>query len=411
MTYAGNRTILDADSHVMELANFLDGFIDPAEADRLRRQRMETLRPVLEDAVTKAQARSADPAVATGAEQRLMTDKGWSALGGFDPTERSRALDLLGFEAQLVFATFATDMFSLPRSVRRYDDQHELARDLDLLYAGASAQNRAMASFCASDSRLLPVAYVPLIDPTRAISCAEEAIGGECAAVMVPSTAAGERSPTHPELEGFWDLLEEKDTPFVLHVGGGGRLLDRAFHNNDMPVTDHLGGGENIRSKDYLAIHHSPALFLGVLILDGLFDRHPDLRGGCIEQGAGWVVSWLHHLDYAQRAFRRTEEPLRRLQDKPSDYVRRHLKFTPFPGEPVGWMIDQSGAELFMFSTDYPHPEGGRDPLAKFEETLNETDEVDKSRFYADNMADLLGRHAPALTAMHAEGDSGTPGR
>jgi hypothetical protein len=46
----------------------------------------------------------------------------------------------------------------------------------------------------------------------------------------------------------------------VLHVGGGGRLLDPAFHNNEMPVTDHLGGGENIRSKDFLAIHHSPAI-------------------------------------------------------------------------------------------------------------------------------------------------------
>src|SRR2546430_16347217 len=89
-----------------------------------------------------------------------------------------------------------------------------------------------------------------------------------------------------------------------------------------MPVTDHLGGGENGRSKDYLAIHHSPAVFLGTLVLDGLFDRFPKLRGGCIEQGAGWVVSWLRHIDHAQRAFRRTEEPLQRLELKPSEDVQ-----------------------------------------------------------------------------------------
>jgi predicted TIM-barrel fold metal-dependent hydrolase len=200
-------------------------------------------------------------------------------------------------------------------------------------------------------------------------------------------------------LDGFWDLLESRNVPFVLHVGGGGRLLDRAFHNNDMPVTDHLGGGENIRSKDYLAIHHSPALFLGALILDGLFDRFPGLRGGCIEQGAGWVVSWLHQLDYAQRAFRRTEEPLNRLQDKPSMYVHRHLKFTPFPGEPVGWMIEQAGSDLFMFSTDYPHPEGGRDPLAKFEAELEHVGEEACSRFYHDNMAELLGTQTAAAVS------------
>jgi predicted TIM-barrel fold metal-dependent hydrolase len=300
-------------------------------------------------------------------------------------------LDLLGFQAQLVFATFATAMFNLPRSPRRYDDPGRLAADLDLLYAGCRAQNRAMAAFCSGDVRLLPVAYVSLVDPGRAVEVAGEAIAAGCAAVMVPSTAAGDRSPTHPDLHEFWALLERSDVPFVLHVGGGGRLLDRAFHNNAMPVTDHLGGGENIRSKDYLAIYHSPALFLGTLVLDGLFDRFPRLRGGCIEQGAGWVVSWMHHLDYAQRAFRRTEEPLQRLTGRPSEYVRRHLKFTPFPGEPVGWMIEQAGPELFMFSTDYPHPEGGRDPLAKFEAELTDVSTADRSRFYAGNMAELMG--------------------
>ena len=396
MTYVGDRLVLDADSHVMELADFLDDFIDPAQSGRLRRKGMDALRPVLDAAAAKARDRSSDATAAAAAESRLMTDKGWSAMGGFDPAERSRVVDLLGVAGQLVFATFATAMFSLPQSTRRYEDAGALADDLDLLYAGATAQNRAMQDFCAKDHRLLPVAYVPLVDPERAVTCADEAISAGCAAVMVPSTAAGERSPTHPDLDGFWSLLESSDTPFVLHVGGGGRLLDRAFHNNDMPVTDHLGGGENIRSKDYLAIYHSPALFLGTLILDGMFDRHPGLRGGCIEQGAGWVVSWLHHLDYAQRAFRRTEEPLRRLERTPSEYVKSHLKFTPFPGEPVGWMIEQAGSELFMFSTDYPHPEGGKDPLAKFEETLTEASESEQDDFYWRNMAELLGRHSPA---------------
>jgi predicted TIM-barrel fold metal-dependent hydrolase len=208
---------------------------------------------------------------------------------------------------------------------------------------------------------------------------------------MVPSTAAGDRAPTHPDLDPFWELLSEANVPFVLHVGGGGRLLDRAFHNNDMPVPDHLGGGENVRSKDFLAIPHSPELFLGVLIYDGLFDRFPRLRGGCIEQGAGWVVSWLRQLDYGRRAFKRTEAPLQRLELAPSEYVRRHLKFTPFPGEPVGWMIEQAGPELFMFSTDYPHPEGGRDPLAKFEEALTGTSAADQARFYSHNLAEMLG--------------------
>jgi len=376
MTYAGQRTILDADSHVMEFPGFLDDFIEPAQRDRLSRDGLRGRTAMIDDAVAKARERSIYPERAAQARERLLLDKGWHAMGAFDPAERSSVLDLLGFDGQLVFATFAPTMF--------------LGPDLDRLYAGSAAQNKAVARFCAADSRLLPVAFVPLADPARAAMLAEEAIAGGCAAVMVPSTAAGERAPTHPDLDEFWAVLSRTNIPFVLHVGGGGRLLDRAFHNNAMPVTDHLGGGENIRSKDFLAIHHSPEIFLGTLILDGLFDRFPALRGGCIEQGAGWVVSWMRHLDHAQRAFRFTEQPLRRLQAPPSDYVRRHLKFTPFPGEPVGWMIEQAGPELFMFSTDYPHPEGGRDPLAKFAKTLTSTSPGDQDLFYAGNLTELL---------------------
>jgi predicted TIM-barrel fold metal-dependent hydrolase len=377
MAYAGERRILDADSHLMELPGFLDDHIEPELRDRLRGRDMAAFGSLLDEAVDRARARQADPAKAAKAEERLLTDKGWLAMGAFDRDERSRVLDLLGFQGQLVFPTFAATMF--------------LGSDLDRLYGGSAALNRAVAEFCADDPRLLAVGFVPLAAPERAVDVARAALDAGCAALQVPSTAAGERAPTHPDLDPFWALLEEADVPFVLHVGGGGRLLDPAFHNNAMPVTDHLGGGENIRSKDYLAIHHSPEVFLGALILDGLFDRFPRLRGASIEQGAGWVVSWMRHLDYAHRAFRRTEEPLRRLELLPSEYVHRHLKFTPFCGEPVGWMIEQAGADLFMFSTDYPHPEGGRDPLAKFEDNLTTTDAAAKDRFYAGNMAELLG--------------------
>jgi predicted TIM-barrel fold metal-dependent hydrolase len=385
MAYAGDRLILDADSHLMELPGFLDPYIDSAMAERLRGRDMASFKPVLDVALRMADERRAEPDKAAVARERLLEDKGWMALGAFDPGERSEALDLLGFRAQLVFATFAALMF--------------VGRDLDRLYAGSRAQNHAVAEFCSGDDRLLPVGFVPLADPGRAVETAREAIELGCAALQVPSTAAGERSPTHPDLHPLWGLLEEAGVPFVLHVGGGGRLLDPAFHNNAMPVTDHLGGGENLRSKDYLGIHHSTEVFLGALILDGIFDRFPRLRGASIEQGAGWVVSWMRHLEYARRAFRRTEEPLRRLELTPTEYVHRHLKFTPFCGEPVGWMIEQAGDDLFMFSSDYPHPEGGRDPLARFEEGLAGIGEAERQRFYAGNMAELLGSALPRAAA------------
>jgi len=377
MTYAGQQRVLDADSHVMELGDFLDDFLTADERKLLNRSLFDARKETLDQAVATATQRREDTDAAAAADDRLMKDKGWMAMGGWDSSERSRVLDLLGFDAQLVFGTFATLMY-------------KVNSELDL-YVGTSAFNRAMAAFCADDPRLLAVANIPLTDPKKATVAAEEAIDAGCAAVMIPSTPAGDLAPTHPDIDPFWDLLAESGVPFVLHVGGGGKMLDRAFHNNNMPVKDHLGGGENIRSKDYLAIHHSPEVFLGAIVLDGLFDRFPKLRGGCIEQGAGWVVSWLHHLDGAIRSFSKTEEPLTKLSMKPSEFVKKHLKFTPFPGEPVGWMIEQAGPELFLFSSDYPHPEGTTDPLGKFQATLESTSEQDKALFYEGNFIELMG--------------------
>jgi len=385
MTYGGQQTIFDADSHVMEMPDFLDPYLAPEERALLNRALFDARKETLDTATKELEARRTDDHAAAEARERLMTDKGWMAMGGWDPQERSKVLDELGFDGQLVMGTFGTLLY-------------KVGSELDL-YVGTSAFNRAIADFCSADKRLLGVANIPLVDPQRATAAATEAIEHGCTAVMVPSTPAGERAPTHPDLDPFWDVLSESDTPFVLHVGGGGQLLNPIFHNNNMPVKDHLGGGENVKSKDFIAIHHSPEVFLSVLVLDGLFDRFPKLRGGIIEQGAGWVVSWLHHLDYAQRSFSRTEEPLKRLAMKPSEYVRKHLKFTPFAGEPVGWMIEQAGPGLFMFSTDYPHPEGGTDPIAKFEAALEGVGEVDRQKFYSGNFAELMGDRISALAA------------
>lgn len=47
--------------------------------------------------------------------------------------------------------------------------------------------------------------------------------------------------------------------------------------------------------------------------------------------------------------------------------------------------------ELYLFSSDYPHAEGRRDPIGRFSRALTRIDEADQARFFAGNFRDLFG--------------------
>ncbi len=66
------------------------------------------------------------------------------------------------------------------------------------------------------------------------------------------------------------------------------------------------------------------------------------------------------------------------------------MKFTPFPGEDAGYLIRDAGEELFLFSSDYPHPEGTNDPIGRFERTFEGLSEEARDRFYRRNFEDMM---------------------
>jgi predicted TIM-barrel fold metal-dependent hydrolase len=171
----------------------------------------------------------------------------------------------------------------------------------------------------------------------------------------------------------------------VLHVGGAPLQLAKAWMNNVRPPTkDWMGGGENLRTKDIALLHEGPEQFLTMLVLDVL-ERHPGLRGASVELGAGWVPELLRRLDWVVKIWSRTDASIQGWSRTPSQAITQQLAFTPFVYEPVGDLIDQSNDELYLFSTDYPHVEGGRNPIGRFEGALAERSGEVRDKFYAEN--------------------------
>lgn len=402
MPYAEGRVIHDADAHIMEPPNWLRENAEAQFREELPILRYESGNELRQTGSPEEQQRDllasfdrlrekhASEEYRADEDAEIMSRKNFAATGGFIAEDRPRALDLLGFSSQLIFNTF--------HNSRLHNLEHK--GDVELVYAAARAHNRGMIDFCSVDPRLLPTCYVPLVDPERAAQAANDAIAQGAAALLIASGCPPSFSPSHLDLFPVWAQAEAAGVPVVFHVGGTGPLLDPNYFVNGLPIPpDFHGGDENFRSVDYMAIPVPPAQTLATLIFDGVLEKFPNLHLGVMEQGAIWVPSWLRQMESAFDAFARHEERLQALSMRPSDYVHRQIRFAPYPTEDVGWIVEQGGPDLVMFSSDYPHVEGGRRPVERFEASLGDASEDVRQQFYADNFLFLMGSAGDRLMA------------
>jgi predicted TIM-barrel fold metal-dependent hydrolase len=392
MTYTGNHIVHDADSHLMEPRDWLIRYADPAVRARIELLDLHGLEKQADEAISVQKSGSGNLAANNQGLPELMTRKNWAALGAFDPADRSRALELLGFRSQLVFSTY---------SHLGMIQTHETPRmEPEVLYGMVDAHNRGMIEFCASDERLLPVGFVALQIPERAITSTKLALELGCVGIEIPSYPAGPYSLTHPVFNPIYKMLEEYGHPLLFHVGGGGSLVNPVFaENGRVPERLFSERETSMPSLTYIGIPAPLEMALAALILDGVFERFPNLKCGVIEQGATWVPGFMQRLDVALYHFGRPQQS-RSLSLRPSDYFRRQVRVTPFPYENIGWLVDETGSDIYLFGSDYPHDEGGNQPLELFDLALRRHSAADRAAIYWRNFEDLMGSALPSTVKV-----------
>jgi len=390
MPYVEDRVIHDADAHTMEPPEWLDEFAS-FEVQKFVHANFSISEqtPIFKE-IGECRTLHTDPEFRAAAETEIMLRKNYRAHGAWDPIDRSEALDYMGFATQLVFPTMPNTILEAM--------EHEAPPSLT--YETASAANRAQIAFCGNDPRLLPVAYIPLQDLDRAAPCATEALEAGASALLIPNRMPKDHAHSHVAFDDVWAQAQEAGIPVVMHVATPELVMPPQHRNNGLPPEpDFHGGSENFRSVSYMAISSAPIQALSMLVFDGVLERFPELKLGVIELGAAWLPSFMRQLEAAFDAFERHEQRLQTLSLRPSDYVRRQVRVTPFPTEPTKWIIENTGEEICMFSSDFPHVEGGRNPIRRFDTEVGTLSGETQDRFFRLNFEDLMGQSVSKLVS------------
>jgi predicted TIM-barrel fold metal-dependent hydrolase len=116
------------------------------------------------------------------------------------------------------------------------------------------------------------------------------------------------------------------------------------------------------------------------------------LRIGVVENGGAWVPRLLDCFD---RVYKKMPA---RFDEHPSDTLRRHVWINPFHEDDMGYLVEALGAERVLFGSDFPHPEGLRDPLAFVDELAGLPGPV---------VEQVMGRNLQELLALGAAGEPG----
>jgi Amidohydrolase len=199
----------------------------------------------------------------------------------------------------------------------------------------------------------------------------------------------GRRSIALEEFDPFWTLMEETGI-----VAGFHQVVNRRFPVDlaELEGTPEAGGyfaapgltGPGGRSFRLLCTPRwQVSDFIASLVGHGCLARHPRLKVAIVEFFTDWVRPMLQQFQkaYEQAPVLFDEDPLEVLRRN----VFIHVFHDPDPIELIGML----GVENSMWGSDFPHPEGLRDPLA-FSEEITSLPLDDQKLVMGGNLARLL---------------------
>jgi predicted TIM-barrel fold metal-dependent hydrolase len=361
--------IISADSHITEAPNTYLDYIDAKWRDKA--PRMEYVDKVgdafLVDGFNRPIALGLVAAAGKPAEELRISGVRFDELhkGGWDPDARMADQVRDGVDAEVIYPTVGMVLCNHP--------------DADYKKACFDAYNRWIAEYCGKHpERLLGCGQTAMRSPEEGIADLKAIRALGLRGVMMPGNPVAEDYDS-PVYDRFWEAAIELGLPLSFHI-----LTDRSSTFGSKVRGPAMNG--------FLGIVRGCQDIMGMLVLGGVFERHPDLKIVCVEADAGWVPHYLYRMDHAYKRHRNWLPAGQKLSKLPSEYFRENI-YTTFQDDWVAFQVaDLMNWRRLLWANDFPHSDStwpwSQDVLA--EHTRHLTPEQ-KRAILCDNVAELYG--------------------
>lgn len=255
----------------------------------------------------------------------------WEELhpAGHDPKARLRIQDEENIVAEVLYPSLGMVLCNHP--------------DWDFKAACFAAYNRWLAEFCSYDpKRLIGMPMISMRSPQEAITELQQAKAQGFRGVMLPGDPK-EHDYDHACYDEFWRACVDFNMPVSFHI-----------------LTTRDGIMERVRGSKLV---HQIVTVRGVqnimlmMILGGVFDRHPKLQVVCVESDGGWVPHFKFRMDHAYDRHR-FHLPTEKLQKTPSAYFDENIYVTFQDDYSIKHVKGGLNMKRVMWASDFPHSDG-----------------------------------------------------
>jgi predicted TIM-barrel fold metal-dependent hydrolase len=335
--------VIDSDGHVIEPMSLWLDRMPPQYHDRAPRLADETGTRLFFDGQLIPPKGASEHKSLPILEERFrdIKSRGFSADAFVD------GLDVEGLDAMVLFPTRGLQLMGF-----RNDDA-------DFMTSVTRAYNDWISDFCGEHpGRLFGVGMIHPGDPSAAVEearrCIEEL--GLVGVFMRPNPVGNRQLHDHA-YDALYSELARLDVPLCLHEGGVSSLpqvgTDRFTKHSMWHVCSHP---------------MEQQLAMVSIVLGGVLERHPSLRVGFLECGAGWLPYWMWRMD--EQWERDGEEDELGLTMTPSQYVTRQCYIAVDTDETTAqFALETLSGRNVLWGSDFPHPDS-KYPVAR--ETLCE---------------------------------------